>query len=52
MECLSLILLNPAPERNPLNQRWDPEAQLHVKEIKVTFWPRLPFFKFVNIPCS
>ena len=37
MECLSLILLNPAPERNPLNQRWDPEAQLHVKEIKVTF---------------
>ena len=37
MECLSLILLNPAPERNPSNQRWDPEAQLHVREIKVTF---------------
>ncbi|KAG9310910.1 putative E3 ubiquitin-protein ligase [Chiua virens] len=36
MECLSLILLNPAPERNPSKKRWDPEAQLHVKEIKTT----------------
>lgn len=37
MECLSLMLLNPAPERNLSNQRWDPEAQLHVREIKVPF---------------
>lgn len=37
MECLSLVLLNPAPKRNPSNERWDPEAQLNVKEIKVTF---------------
>ncbi|KAF9221774.1 hypothetical protein BS17DRAFT_757183 [Gyrodon lividus] len=36
MECLSLILLNPARERNPSNKRWDPEAQLNVKEIKTT----------------
>jgi hypothetical protein len=35
MECLALMLLNPAPERNPSNKRWDPEAQLNVKEIKV-----------------
>ncbi|KAF9238471.1 SNF2 family N-terminal domain-containing protein [Melanogaster broomeanus] len=36
MECLSLLLLNPAPERSPMNKRWDPEAQLYVKEIKTT----------------
>ncbi|KAH0834113.1 hypothetical protein J3R83DRAFT_11401 [Lanmaoa asiatica] len=36
MECLSLMLLNPAPERNPSNHRWDPEAQLNVREIKTT----------------
>ncbi|KIK98364.1 hypothetical protein PAXRUDRAFT_9577 [Paxillus rubicundulus Ve08.2h10] len=36
MECLALMLLNPAPERNPSNKRWDPEAQLDVKEIKTT----------------
>ncbi|KAF8439971.1 SNF2 family N-terminal domain-containing protein [Boletus edulis BED1] len=36
IECISLILLNPAPGRNPSNKRWDSKAQLHVKEIKTT----------------
>jgi E3 ubiquitin-protein ligase SHPRH len=33
--CISLILLNPAPGRNPSNMCWDPTARLDVKEIKV-----------------
>jgi len=33
--CISLILLNPAPNRNPTNMCWDPTAKLDVKEIKV-----------------
>ncbi|KAI6007072.1 SNF2 family N-terminal domain-containing protein [Pisolithus albus] len=36
IECIALILLNPAPERNPTQKRWDPEAKLYVKEIKTT----------------
>ncbi|KAG1773736.1 SNF2 family N-terminal domain-containing protein [Suillus placidus] len=36
IECISLILLNPAPDRNPTNTRWDAEAKLDVKEIKTT----------------
>ncbi|KAG1750477.1 SNF2 family N-terminal domain-containing protein [Suillus paluster] len=36
IECISLILMNPAPERNPTNKRWDAEANLEVKEIKTT----------------
>ncbi|KAG2135375.1 SNF2 family N-terminal domain-containing protein [Suillus bovinus] len=36
IECISLILLNPAPDRNPTNKRWDAEAKLEVKEIKTT----------------
>ncbi|KAI6106659.1 SNF2 family N-terminal domain-containing protein [Pisolithus croceorrhizus] len=36
IECIALILLNPAPERNPIQKRWDPEAKLYVKEIKTT----------------
>ena len=35
IECISLILMNPAPDRNPSNKRWDAEAKLEVKEIKV-----------------
>ncbi|KIJ64355.1 hypothetical protein HYDPIDRAFT_154792 [Hydnomerulius pinastri MD-312] len=36
MECISLMLLNPAPERKPTNKKWDPGAQLYVGEIKTT----------------
>ncbi|KAI6002459.1 SNF2 family N-terminal domain-containing protein [Pisolithus orientalis] len=36
IECIALMLLNPAPERNPTQKRWDPEAKLYVKEIKTT----------------
>ncbi|EGN92623.1 hypothetical protein SERLA73DRAFT_79438 [Serpula lacrymans var. lacrymans S7.3] len=36
LECISLIMLNPGRDRNPINETWDPEAQLHVKEIKTT----------------
>ncbi|KAI0632763.1 SNF2 family N-terminal domain-containing protein [Trametes polyzona] len=36
LECISTIILNPAPERSPLNKRWDPEANLEVKEVKTT----------------
>lgn len=34
---MSLILINPAPDRNPTNKRWDAEAKLEVKEIKVVY---------------
>ena len=38
LECISLIMLNPAgSKRNPSVQRWDEEARLDVKEIKVSF---------------
>lgn len=50
MECLSLILLNPASGRIPSNKRWDPEAQLDVKEIKVTFSFCIDSFKFTYVP--
>lgn len=35
LECIALIMLNPAIERGPSNKRWDPEAKVHVKETKV-----------------
>lgn len=35
LECITLILLNPAIGRNPSNQRWDAEAKVYVKEVKV-----------------
>jgi E3 ubiquitin-protein ligase SHPRH len=36
LETIALILLNPAPvERNPTMKRWDPEARLEVRAIKV-----------------
>jgi len=36
LETIALMLLNPAPlERNPSVKRWDPEARLEVKAIKV-----------------
>ncbi|KAH7925001.1 hypothetical protein BV22DRAFT_1034512 [Leucogyrophana mollusca] len=36
IECIALILLNPAPGRHPGNKRWDAGAQIEVKEIKTT----------------
>jgi E3 ubiquitin-protein ligase SHPRH len=36
LECISLILLNPAPTRNPTVQQWDAETRINVKEIKVS----------------
>ncbi len=39
LETLALILLNPAPaDRNPSLIRWDPEARLNVKAVKVLNW--------------
>jgi E3 ubiquitin-protein ligase SHPRH len=36
LEIIALILLNPAPlDRNPTVKRWDPEAKLEVRAIKV-----------------
>jgi E3 ubiquitin-protein ligase SHPRH len=35
LECIALILLNPAPGRNPTISRWDNEAKITLKEIKV-----------------
>jgi E3 ubiquitin-protein ligase SHPRH len=36
LETIALILLNPAPhDRNPTVKRWDPEAKLEVRAIKV-----------------
>jgi hypothetical protein len=34
VEILALLLLNPAPDRNPTVKRWDPEARVDVKEVK------------------
>lgn len=34
LECISTIMMNPGPERSPVNTHWDPEAKLDVKEIK------------------
>jgi E3 ubiquitin-protein ligase SHPRH len=35
LECIALIMLNPAPERNPTISYWDDKAQITLKEIKV-----------------
>lgn len=35
LECIALILLNPGIGRNPTVVRWDPEAKVEVKQIKV-----------------
>lgn len=35
LETISLILLHPAPHRNPSVTRWDPVAALDVKQVKV-----------------
>ncbi|RPD76905.1 hypothetical protein L226DRAFT_459082 [Lentinus tigrinus ALCF2SS1-7] len=36
LECISTIMMNPAPDRSPVNKRWDTEAQIDVREIKTT----------------
>lgn len=36
LECIALILLNPGIGRNPTVVRWDPEAKVEVKQIKVS----------------
>ncbi|KDQ23693.1 hypothetical protein PLEOSDRAFT_1048636 [Pleurotus ostreatus PC15] len=36
LETISLILLHPAPHRNPSVTRWDPIAALDVKQVKTT----------------
>ncbi|KAH9943662.1 SNF2 family N-terminal domain-containing protein [Amylocystis lapponica] len=36
LECITLILLNPAVDRGPSNKRWDLEAKMLVKETKTT----------------
>jgi E3 ubiquitin-protein ligase SHPRH len=39
LEIISLILLNPAsPDRHPGIKRWDPEANVEVKAVKVFFF--------------
>jgi E3 ubiquitin-protein ligase SHPRH len=37
VEMISLILLNPAPDRTPSMERWDPKSELNVKAVKVEF---------------
>ncbi|THH28194.1 hypothetical protein EUX98_g5996 [Antrodiella citrinella] len=36
LECISLIMLNPAIDRNPTSSSWDPQARIHVKDVKTT----------------
>jgi E3 ubiquitin-protein ligase SHPRH len=38
LECIALILLNPAPGRNPTISRWDSGANITLKEIKVFYY--------------
>ena len=41
LETIALMLLNPAPaERNPSVKRWDPEARLEVRAVKVNVFVR------------
>lgn len=35
LECIALVMLNPAPGRNPSISRWDEESKITLKEIKV-----------------
>ena len=35
LECITLVLLNPAPDRDPSENYWDPEAKVNVGKIKV-----------------
>ena len=44
LECISTVIMNPAPDRSPVNKRWDTEAQIDVREIKVgnLSWMRSP----------
>jgi E3 ubiquitin-protein ligase SHPRH len=35
LECIALIMLNPAPGRNPDTSHWDDRAEITLKEIKV-----------------
>ena len=36
VECLALILLNPDIRRNPSVKRWDPNAEVYVREVHVS----------------
>lgn len=37
LECISTVIMNPAPpSRTPLNKRWDAEAKIDIKEVKVS----------------
>ncbi|KAI0702634.1 SNF2 family N-terminal domain-containing protein [Earliella scabrosa] len=36
LECISTIIMNPAPHRSPVNKRWDAAAKIDVREIKTT----------------
>lgn len=36
LECISLIILNPAVDRNPTTSSWDSQARIHVKDVKVS----------------
>ena len=49
LECISTIMLNPAPDRSPVNTRWDPEAKLDVKEIKVSTVVECSFRKVYSL---
>ena len=35
LECISTVIMNPAPHRSPVNKRWDAAAKIDVREIKV-----------------
>jgi E3 ubiquitin-protein ligase SHPRH len=37
LECIALILLNPGIERSLSHIRWDPEARMTIREIRVYF---------------
>ena len=49
LECIALILLNPAIGRNPTAVSWDPIARINVREIKVHF---LSSLLLIHAQCS
>ena len=51
LECISLIMLNPAIGRNPTTKSWDPQAKIHVKEVKVSAKPSICFTRCFTFHC-
>lgn len=50
LECIALVLLNPAVGRHPTNRSWDPVAKIDVREVPVRVFqcPKVMFREFIR----